>query len=149
MTGSLIFSIVKTKPNIAFITFVVGCFAKNLIHQYTKVLKTIMRYPKAIRSIKITYSGEKGEDLTIKEYSYFDWAGDYITRKSTSGFVFILNGGPMSWCSKKQATIALSSIEAKYVALTLAVKKVTWLRLLFIELGLFKTSEQYAEIKVF
>ena len=109
-----------------------------------------MRYLKATRSVGITYGGEEGGggDLIIKGYSDSDWAGDHATRKLTSGFVFMLNGGPVSWYAKRQATVALSSTEAEYVALTLAAKEATWLRLLLTKLGLLKASDQYAEIKV-
>lgn len=60
----------------------------------------------------------------------------------------MLNGGPVSWCSKQQGTVALSSIEAEYIALTLAAKEATWLRLLLTELGLLQFDNQYAFIKV-
>ena len=127
MTGSLMFSMVETRPDIAFATSVISRFAKNSSRQYTEAVKTIMRYLKAIRSVGITYGGENrgGRDLTIKRYSDSDWPGDHATKKSTSGFVFILNGGPVNWCAKRQATIALSLIEAKYVALTFAAKEAT------------------------
>ena len=90
-----------------------------------------MLYLKATKSVEITYGGkEGGRDLTIRGYSDSDQAGDHATRKSTSGFIFMLNGGPVSWCSKKQARVALSSTEAECVALTFAAKEATWLRLL-------------------
>lgn len=54
----------------------------------------------------------------------------------------------MSWCSKRQATVALSSTEAEYIALTLAAKEATWLRLLLTELGLLHPEHQHAEIKI-
>lgn len=60
----------------------------------------------------------------------------------------MLNGGPVSWCSKRQATVALSSTEAEYTALTLAAKEATWLRLLLTELGVLEADQQHAEIKV-
>lgn len=65
-----------------------------------------------------------------------------------SGYIFMLNGGLVSWCSKRQSIVALSSTEAKYVALTLASKEATWLRLLLTELGLLLPDNQYAEIKI-
>lgn len=107
-----------------------------------------MQYLKATRTIRIAYGGEEGGDLIIKGYSDSDWAGDHATRKSTSGFIFMLNDGPVSWCSKRQATVALSSTEAEYVALTFAANEATWLRLLLIEIGLLDEEGQYAEIKV-
>lgn len=103
MTGSLMFSMVETRPDIAFATSVVSRFAKNSSRHHTEAVKTIMRYLKATRSVGITYGGKEGEgDLTIRGYPNSDWAGDHATRKSTSGFIFMLNGGPVSWCSKRQ-----------------------------------------------
>ena len=60
----------------------------------------------------------------------------------------MLNGGPVSWCSKRQPTVALSSTEAEYIALTLAAKEATWLRLLLTELRLLQLDQQHALIKV-
>ncbi len=71
-------------------------------------------------------------------------AGDHADKKSTSGFVFTLNGGLISY----QAVVALSSTEAEYVALSLAAREATWLRLLLTELGLLQPDQQFAEIRV-
>lgn len=96
MTQLLMFLIVETRPDIAFATFVISHFAKNLFWQYTEAMKTIMRYLKAIRILGITYGGEERGDLIIKDYFNLNWAGDSATSKLTSGFVFILNRGPVS-----------------------------------------------------
>lgn len=146
MTGSLMFSMVETRPDIAFATSIASRFAKNPGHQHTEAVKTILRYLKGSRERGITYGGQS--ELLVGGYSDSDWAGDKESRKSTSGFIFMLNGGPVSWCSKRQSTVALSSIEAEYIALTLAAKEATWLRLLFTELGLLQPDEQHALIKV-
>lgn len=60
----------------------------------------------------------------------------------------MLNGGPVSWYSKKQPNVALSSTKAKYIALTLAAKEITWLQLLLTKLGLLQPNQQHALIKV-
>ena len=65
-----------------------------------------------------------------------DYAGDLDSRKSTSGYVFFLNGAPVSCSSKAQATVAQSTAEAEYVAANDAVREAVWLRLLLEELGL-------------
>lgn len=98
--------------------------------------------------VGIIYGVDKGRDLTIRGYFDFDWAGDHTTKKSTSGIIFMLNGCPVNWYSKTQAMVALSSTEAEYVALTLATKEATWIRLLFTEVGLLNENDQYVIIKV-
>lgn len=141
MTRSLIFSIVETRPDIAFVTLVVSRFAKNLLWQYTEVVKTILWYLKAIKTVEITYGGNKKGDLTTRGYSDSDSAGNHAKKKSTSGFIFMLNGRPVSWSSKRQAMVALSTIKAEYVTLTLVVKKATWMKLLLIEIGLLDKDD--------
>lgn len=60
----------------------------------------------------------------------------------------MLNGGPVSWCSKRQSTVALSSTEPEYIALTLASKEANWFRLLLTELGLLQPDDQHTLIKI-
>lgn len=146
MTGSIIFSMVETRPDIAFATSVVSRFAKNPGHQHTETVKTILRYLKGPRERGITYGGQ--QELLVEGYSDSDCAGNKESPKSTSGFIFMLNGGPVSWCSKKQATVALSSTKAEYIALTLTAKEATWLRLLLTELGLLQPNQKHDFIKV-
>lgn len=146
MTGSLMFSMVETRPDIALSTSVASRFAKNPSHQHTEAVKTILKYLKGTRMQGIVYGGE--DELKILGYSDSDWAGDKESRKSTSGYIFMLNGGPVSWCSKRQSTMALFSTEAEYIALTLAAKEATWLRLLLAKLGLLDPNDQHAQIKI-
>ena len=150
MTGSLMFSMVETRPDIAFSTSVASRFAKNPGHIHTEAVKRILKYLKGTKERGIVYGGGGADidNLTIEGYSDSDWAGDKSSRRSTSGFIFMLNGGPVSWCSKRQATVALSSTEAEYIALTLAAKEATWLRLLLTELGLLTADSQHAKINV-
>ncbi len=95
MTRSLIFSIVEIRPDIAFATSVISRFAKNPSCQYIKIIKTIMQYLKATCTLSIIY-GRDGEDLIIKSFSNSHWTGNYPSRKSTSRFIFMLNGSPVS-----------------------------------------------------
>lgn len=98
-----------------------------------------MKYLKGSKLRGIIYGGE--EKLKIQAYSDSDWAGDKECRKSTSGYIFMLNGRPVSWCYKRQCNVALSLTEAEYIALTLAAKEATWLRLLLTELGLLDPND--------
>jgi len=68
----------------------------------------------------------KNHDLV--GYSDADWAGDIDSRRSTTGYLFTIGGVPVSWKSKRQATVALSTAEAEYMALSAATQEVVWLR---------------------
>ena len=67
-------------------------------------------------------------------YSDSDWAGDLDDRKSVSGYMFKLCGAPISWRSKNQTSVALSTAEAEYVALFIATQEAVWLKQLLFEL---------------
>jgi hypothetical protein len=98
-------------------------------------VKRIFRYLKYTRTNALTYGGD--DDLLSEDINIFcdaDWASDATDRKSISGFVLTMAGGAISWSSKKQATVALSTAEAEYVATVHVAKQVLWQRSLFREL---------------
>jgi hypothetical protein len=97
--------------------------------------KRVLRYLAGTTTTGVSF--RKGDiDTKLVVFSDSDWAGCKETRRSTSGFLVYFAGGPISWKSKLQPTVALSSCEAEYVALTLAVKDVLFLQQLFLELGI-------------
>ena len=116
MVGSIIFAMIESWPDIAFATFFVSRFAKNSSKAHIEAVKMILCYLHTIRTRRITY--KRSKKLNILGYSDLDWGGDWDTCKSTLGFVFIFNNGPVSWSSKRQTTVALSSTEAEYIGLT-------------------------------
>ena len=67
-------------------------------------------------------------------YSDADWASDIDSRHSTTGNVFVMSGGAISWLSQKQATVALSTAEAEYIAMGSATQEAIWLRQLMFDL---------------
>lgn len=111
MIGSIISSIVETRPDIPFVNSVASYFAKNSGHQHTKAVKTILQYLKGSKNQGIIYDGK--DELYIEGYWDSDSAVDKQSRKSTPNFIFMLNEGAISWCSKKQPTVTLSFIEVK------------------------------------
>ncbi|GMP68770.1 hypothetical protein CsSME_00028274 [Camellia sinensis var. sinensis] len=70
----------------------------------------------------------QSSDLHLVGYCDADWGGDLDERKSTSGYAFMLSDGAISWSSKKQSCIALSTMEAEFVACSSAVQEAVWLR---------------------
>ena len=119
LVGSLIYAMVETRLDIAYIVLIVSRFVSNPIKNHFGATKRILRYLKGIVHYRITYS----KDSKLIGYSDADWAGDEETRKSTGGYIFTLYSGAISWSSKRQHTIALSSYESKYIAQTQALKE--------------------------
>ena len=97
-----------------------------------QAVKRILRYLQGTKEIGIQYS--KGESTELKGYADSDWAGDKKSRKSTTGYIFLLGGAAISWSSKKQSSVALSSTEAEYMAACAAVQEAVYLRTLLSDL---------------
>ena len=87
------------------------------------------------RKSKTAIDDPMGDSFLMGSYADADLAGDIGTRKSTTGFCMVLNGGVINWSSKLQATVALSTAEAETIAGTETVKQVMHLRLFLRELG--------------
>jgi hypothetical protein len=75
-----------------------------------------------------------GVDMRLQGYANVDWAGSAVDRKSTSDCCFTLGFAMVSWCSKKQTSMALSTAEAEYIALCVVVREAVWLRKLLVDL---------------
>ena len=89
---------------------------------------------------------QKTDGSTLSGYSDANWAGDLNDRHSTSGNVFFLANGAISWLSKKQATVALSTAESEYIALSQAAQEAIWLRRLLQDIGMkFESPTQVNE----
>jgi hypothetical protein len=88
-------------------------------------VKWVLRYLRGTSDYYITYSS--GHEL-VCGYVDSDFAGDLDKRRSTSGYVFTLAGGAISWISKLQNIVALSTTEAEYVAASHACKEAVWLK---------------------
>jgi len=77
---------------------------------------------------------KKSLDSSLYSYSDADWAGDIGSRHSTTGNVFVMSGAAVSWLSKRQPVVALSTTEAEYIALCTTVQEATWLRRLLTDI---------------
>ncbi|KAK4327560.1 hypothetical protein Pmani_001967 [Petrolisthes manimaculis] len=130
--GSLLYLSVKTRPDIAYAVNSVTRYNTKPTSQHWKAVKRIMRYLKGTLDLGILYNYNGSTDFV--GYSDADWAGDINDRKSTSGYCFHLGGGPVSWSSKKQSCVALSTAEAEYMALASAIQEAVWLRKLAVDI---------------
>ena len=132
--GSLLYYLsVATRPDITFAVSNMARFSSKPTTQHWTGVKRIMRYLQGTINHGILYT-----KLSSREcigFSDADWAGDLDNRRSTSGYLFQISGGPVSWRSKKQSSVALSTAEAEYVALASSAQEAVWMRQLTTELG--------------
>lgn len=134
--GALNFAAGCSRPDIAYAVGKLASVNHCPRARHLPVAIRCLQYLAATPDLSITFSGARGQgDLALRGASDADWAGCPITRRSTTGYVFCLAGGPVSWASKKQSELALSSCESEYVALTAATKEANWIRDLLNELG--------------
>lgn len=137
--GSLQYLAQLTRPDIAFATNLMSRFSQNPGTKHWGAIKRILRYLRGTIDLEIQYDKEADNSLTA--YSDADWAEDPTDRKSTTGYVTLCQGGAISWTSRKQQTVANSTTEAEYLALSSVVKEVIWIRKLARELE-SKLSEE-------
>lgn len=133
--GSLLYLSIASRPDIAYAVSYAARYTSKPTSVHWTVVKRVMRYLKGTLDLGLRYSGEGSEGDTMSAFCDADWAGDLDERKSTSGYVLMLSNAAVSWKSKKQTVIALSTAEAEYVALSTATQEVSWMRKLLDDLG--------------
>ena len=131
--GSLLYLMLGTRPDIAFAVTKMAQFAANPSKDHLNRALYICRYLVGTQSYRLTYDGGAGQGLSATTDS--DWAADTNNRRSQTGFFLRLAGAPISWTSRAQKTIALSSTEAEYMALSDCSRQVVWVHTLLGELG--------------
>ena len=136
--GSLMYAILETRSNIAYVVSVISWYASNSNKSHWKVIKRIFRYLRHSLDLRLTFIGAF---QLLKGYIDVDWTDNHDTRRSTSGYVFNLRNAVISWFSKRQSTVALSTYEAEYMSQTQATKEVIWLSKLLKELHSNVTNE--------
>jgi hypothetical protein len=137
--GSLLFLANRTRPDIEYPVNFLARFSSNPSSEHWNAIKRIFRYLVGTINLGIQYQARPDEPFLFG-FSDSDYAGDLDHRKSTSGYLFILGGGPVSWKSRLQRTVTLSSTEAEYAALTEATREANWLQQLLTELGTTSSS---------
>lgn len=134
--GSLLYASIGTRPDIAHAVGLLARFCQAPRQAHWNAVKRVFRYLKGTANHGIKFGrSEKQTGQKLDCFVDADHAGDYDTRKSTTGYLLLFHGAPIIWKSTKQAVIATSSTEAEFVAATMACKEVMYARQLLSELG--------------
>lgn len=123
--GSLNYLSVATRPDISFAVGVAGRYMERPNQTHVRQVKRIISYLKGTAELELVMPGDP---LSLAGYCDADYGGCVDTRKSTSGYLFVVAGGTVSWRSHRQHAVALSTAESEYISATEASKEMVWLK---------------------
>ena len=132
--GSLMYAMISTRPDIAYAVGRLSRYTSNPSSYHWQALNRVFKYLKGTMNYGLVYSGYPS---VLEGYSDASWITNSEDHSSTSGWVFLLGGGAISWASKKQTCITSSTMESEFVALAAAGKEAEWLRNLIYEIPLW------------
>jgi len=131
--GSLMY-LTATRPDLMYGVSLISRFMGNPKSSHWLAAKRILRYIKGTLDFGILYKKDS-KNAGLVSYTDNNYSGDWDDRKSTSSFVFIMGSGAISWISKKQHVVSLSTTEAEYIAAALCACHCVWLRRILEQLG--------------
>ncbi|CAD6997394.1 unnamed protein product [Ceratitis capitata] len=132
LLGGLMYLAVISRPDIAHVVSKLSQFNSHPHKEHLNAAKYVLRYLKKNPVGKLTFSAKCSNFICFTDA---DWGSNNVDRKSFTGYVILMAGGAIAWESRKQSVVALSSMEAEYVALCQGTKEVVFLRVLLSELG--------------
>ena len=139
LVGCLLWLSGFTRPDISYSASYLSRFVSAPTKSHWQLALRVVSYLVHTRTVGITLGGI-GSTKPLKMYIDADWAGCESTRRSTTGYLAMLYGSPINWCSRRQQTTAASTMEAEYIAGAEATKDVIWLRSLLTELKVDQTT---------
>jgi hypothetical protein len=131
LVGGLLFLATTTRPDIMHAVTTLTRYMAKPTTSHWEAAKRVVRYLSNKKAHGLIY-GATGDGII--GYTDSDYASDITSRRSTTGYVFTINGTAVSWASKLQPTIAVSTTEAEYMAAAAAIKEALWLRVLLKDL---------------
>ena len=139
--GSLMYAALGTRPDISYAVQALSQYSSRPGPEHWTAVKRVFRYLKGTQYYGITYKGQGETRMTayyrnfrLEGYSDADWGSNPDDRRSISGYAFLIGNGVIAWSSKKQTTVALSSMEAEYMAISYAARHAIWMRAMLAEL---------------
>uniref|UniRef100_A0A2N9I4V3 Reverse transcriptase Ty1/copia-type domain-containing protein n=1 Tax=Fagus sylvatica TaxID=28930 RepID=A0A2N9I4V3_FAGSY len=123
-----------TRPDIAYAVSRLSRYTHNPSHEHWTALTRLLRYLKGTMDLGLHFAGYP---IVLEGYCDANWISDNDETNSTSGYVFTLGGGAVSWKSSKQTCKARSTMESEFVALEMAGTETEWLRTLLVDIPLW------------
>jgi len=147
LTGTLMYAAVATRPDIAHAAYALACHMQAPTRRNMIAAERVLRYLAGTRDLGLVFGSHNGSSagdsrgrsqlhVDVCAYADADWANGKVDRRSITGWISKINGDTISWASKKQRTVALSTCEAELYAESAAIQEVLWMRGLLKELGL-------------
>ena len=118
--GSIMYDVLCARQDVAFALSVTSRFQANPSESHWEAVKCILKYLRRTKDLFLVYGGE---ELKLQGYTDSSFQSDSDDSGSTSGFLFTLNGGAVSWKSSRQPTTTDSTIEAEHIAASDAAKE--------------------------
>ena len=137
--GCLTYVTTVSRPDLSAAVGVLSKFMSKPGTEHWQGVKRVMRYIQGTLKYGLLFTAD-GTDNKLTGYSGADWGRDVSTRRSTSGYVFQIQGNTVSWCSKRQVCVAKSTTEAEYMALSIACQESIWLRRLLSDIQVNQQS---------
>ena len=135
LVGSLLYIMMVFRPDLSYVTNILSRFLDCPTSELWKTAIKTIQYLRATKELGIMFghiNHKYANKLLV--FSDSDWGSDHDTGRSTSGYVIMFNGGPISWSTKLQTTAALSTTDAEYYSLTFTLTEVLWIRQLLLDM---------------
>ena len=142
--GSIMYAMICTRPDVSYALSMTSRYQSNPGNDHWTAVKNILKYFRRTKEMFLVYGG--AEELSVKGYTDASFQTDRDDSCSQSGFVFLLNGGAVSWRSSKQSTVADSTTEAEYIAVNEAAKEAVWMKKFIGDLGVVPSIQDPIEI---
>ena len=133
LVGSLMYAAVGSRPDLTHTASALSQFTTRYERRHWMAAKRTLRYLVGTIDLGINY---ESNDASLTGYSDTDFANNELDRRSLTGYVFKIGNAAVTWNTRKQPTVALSTMEAEYMAVAAATREAIWLRQLVSELGI-------------
>jgi hypothetical protein len=126
------YAMLGTRPDISYAIMKLSQFSSNPTQEHFKAGKHVLRYLKNTMHLCLRFGSI--DDSEVTGFSDSDWGSNPNDRRLITGYTFLIGGGAVSWASKKQPTVTLSSTEAEYMALSNAARYAIWIQSLLLQI---------------